>query len=593
MRCRDQIQHNNTLNEAALDKAFVEAETHPKQRDAKIKKPWTTENTYNLIIEKHKLEQDGPSEALTDSIKKVRRAKRKDWRAWVKASVTEDMDVRDKWLGIKYLKQKFAPNLYERADRFGKTVSLKQRADAAADYLAEKQWGPPAPLTANEQAEFNNYYTTNRNTRVGDYDESELTLAELKLIIKKMKRNKAAGPDDIPMEYFKWLDDTALEFVRELINIWWNDGTFPEDKLRANIASIYKKGNPKLQENYRPIFLLNSIYKLYASFLQRRLAKAIDPDLLNTQYGFRAGRSTSTPVACVRRVLDRAEATKMPIFVTFLDWEKAFDKVKQDRLMKALERMNIPTKYCTAIGSLYSDPKFRVKMGDDESEWKSQKTGIRQGCPLSPYLFIILMTVLFRDVKDGINLDNQSVDGLDFNELLYADDTALITTTAPSMNKLVGKIDTCAAHFGLKFNYSKCIAINYNTPYTTKFKNGDKIPTGIETVYLGATIRKDHDVCREITKRIGTCFATLKRMDLFWNNANCPLKFRIQVHDAVIRSKLVYGMESVMITKALMSKIDTLQLKGLRKNIRNENHIHRPNQHQQKSIRLSKRCNKS
>ena len=183
-----------------------------------------------------------------------------------------------------------------------------------------------------------------------------------------------------------------------------------------------------------------------------------------------------------------------------------------------LERMNIPTKFCKAISSLYNDPQFRVKMGNEESNWKTQTTGIRQGCPLSPYLFIILMTVLFRDVRDGLNIGNQAVEGMDFHELLYADDTALITTTAPSMNKLVSKIDTCAEHFGLKFNYTKCVAINYNTPYSTKFKNGDKIPSGMETVYLGATIRKDHNVRREISKRIGTCFATLTRLDLFWNN---------------------------------------------------------------------------
>lgn len=175
------------------------------------------------------------------------------------------------------------------------------------------------------------------------------------------------------------------------------------------------------------------------------------------------------------------------------------------------------------------------------------------------------MTVLFRDVHDGLEISNQCIEGLSFSELLYADDTALITTIASAMNKLVKKVDDCADHFGLKFNYSKCVAMNYNTRYSTKFVGGDKIPTSAETPYLGVQVGKDHAVRKAISKKISNCFMALQRMQLFWNNNDCPTKFQLQVVDAVIRSKLVYGFESTMLTPALMNKLDTLQLKGLRK----------------------------
>ncbi len=89
-----------------------------------------------------------------------------------------------------------------------------------------------------------------------------------------------------------------------MLNKWWNTSDFPEDKLKAYVASIYKKGNPLKQENYRPISLLTSIYKIYAGLLQKRLAAAIDDDVAETQFGFRKAKSTSTPIACVRRVID-------------------------------------------------------------------------------------------------------------------------------------------------------------------------------------------------------------------------------------------------------------------------------------------------
>ena len=80
--------------------------------------------------------------------------------------------------------------------------------------------------------------------------------------------------------------------------------------MRARVVSIFKKGDPKKLANYRPISLLNSFYKIYAALIQRRLAEAIDKELSETQFAFRKNRSTSIPIACLRRIVDRAEATK-------------------------------------------------------------------------------------------------------------------------------------------------------------------------------------------------------------------------------------------------------------------------------------------
>ena len=72
--------------------------------------------------------------------------------------------------------------------------------------------------------------------------------------------------------FFKWLDQENRGKVLNLVNFWFEQGVFPQDKLKAYVASLYKKGDPKKQENYCPISLLNSIYKIYAGMLQARLA---------------------------------------------------------------------------------------------------------------------------------------------------------------------------------------------------------------------------------------------------------------------------------------------------------------------------------
>ena len=83
------------------------------------------------------------------------------------------------------------------------------------------------------------------------------------------------------------MDDGSLEHVLGILNSWWKTEEIPTEALRARVVSIYKKGDTSKMENYRPISLLNSIYKIYAAIIQRRLADAIDDRLQKTQFGFR------------------------------------------------------------------------------------------------------------------------------------------------------------------------------------------------------------------------------------------------------------------------------------------------------------------
>ena len=94
--------------------------------------------------------------------------------------------------------------------------------------------------------------------------------------------------------------------------------------------------------NYRPISWLNGAYKILAAIIQKIISSKIDQVIQNTQYGFRANRSTSQAFYIARRLQDLAEQSGQGMIMCFLNWEKAFDKVDQTRMMEALERLNIP-----------------------------------------------------------------------------------------------------------------------------------------------------------------------------------------------------------------------------------------------------------
>ena len=157
------------------------------------------------------------------------------------------------------------------------------------------------------------------------------------------------------------------------------------------------------------------------------------------------------------------------------------------------------------------------------------------------------------------------LNGLDYSELMYADDTALITNNANAMNRLIKSIETHAAYYGLNFNKSKCVAMVFNSYQKIQFGDGTRMPTPENAVYLGAGVNKTCDPTHEVHSKMGQCFALLNKLHHFFRHSNCPVKFKLTTFDAVIRSKLVYGLEMVHLPQHLLSKLNALQLKGLRK----------------------------
>ena len=121
-------------------------------------------------------------------------------------------------------------------------------------------------------------------------DESEIRQEEIDAVVKRMKRRKATGPDGIPLEWIKELGSEEREGIRRMMNEWWEAGEIPEGLTDARVVHIFKKGRTSDFENYRPISLLNTFYKIFAAIMKDRMAKGLDKHIQTVQYGFMKGR---------------------------------------------------------------------------------------------------------------------------------------------------------------------------------------------------------------------------------------------------------------------------------------------------------------
>eukprot|EP00969_Alexandrium_andersonii_P364006 15463193-Alexandrium_andersonii.AAC.1 len=217
---------------------------------------------------------------------------------------------------------------------------------------------------------------------------------------------------------------------------------------------------------YRPISLLNTLYKLFAAVVASRLQAWANKVLRNTQYGFRGARSTGDPLHLVRRAQDLAEEREyQTLHLIFLDWEKAFDSVDRGRMLADFRGAGLGESSVALLSALLLDPSFRVRMNQDLSEWKSQERGVRQGCTLSPLLFIIQLSIVMDQVEGKVR--NAYPLGLtpifSFPVIEYADDTVIISKVSHVATEALQLLQREAAQRGLFLNLEKTKELALNT----------------------------------------------------------------------------------------------------------------------------------
>ena len=543
----------------------------PKEpKKDKYKKHKLSEKSKELIEQRGQARKHRNIQEFTRLTKEFRKSRKEDKRQHILTTIGRDLDIRDRWLGIRELKSKYNPIPYHNKNEEGKHLAWTQRAQKASEYLSNQQWGEPSNEDERKREEFQHTYRNNKFIEyhpLERYNTAPPSMEELERVIKKLKRRKAPGPDDIPTEIVKELDADNKEYILELMVKWWNEEYIEEEELQARVVLIYKKGDTNKFENYRPISLLNTLYKIFAALLHIRISETLDRHLQKTQFGFRKKKSTADAIHLIRRIIEYGESTTNQLHLVLLDWEKAFDKVVRSEMFNAMTRMGVHTKLITLVKQLYKSTTFKVEIDGHSSDWQTQHTGIRQGCPLSPYLFLIVMTTMFEDIHSSIDsvLEKHRSPGADFDEVTYADDTICFSTDTKAINLFIKAIEEEGFRYGLKLNKQKCELITTHQQANIHFKDNTKVPKVRLATYLGCNIGIKTNNREELSKRFANTMITMKKLDLFWRHSSCDTAIKIYTAEAVLRSKLLYGLESAQLIPSVAKRLETFQLKVLRK----------------------------
>ena len=214
---------------------------------------------------------------------------------------------------------------------------------------------------------------------------------------------------------------------------------------RGSITLLPKKNKPRQYlKNWRPITSLNCDYKIAAKSIATRLKKVLPHVINNDQTGFLKGRFIGETIRLINSVINYAEKQNILGLLLFVDFEKTIDTQEWTFVEKTLSFYNFGESIKSWIKLLYTDYTSCVQNNGWSSDFFQLGRGVRQGCPLSPYLFILCAEILASAVRNSNGIKGIRISGNECKISPYADDTTLILDgTDISAKRSLGLLDSC------------------------------------------------------------------------------------------------------------------------------------------------------
>ena len=267
--------------------------------------------------------------------------------------------------------------------------------------------------------------------------EGVLTVEECFHALQGMPRGKTPQSDGFPMEFFVSCWQTLGADLVRVLNVAYETGQLSTSQPRGLIIMLCKKNDRLDTKNWRPISLLNVDYKIATRTISGRFLAVLSSIIGPDQTCGVPGRTISSNLFLIRDLLEYVEREDIPLALLSLDQEKAFNRVNWGFLLRTLETFNFGPTFLRWIKLSYTNIESAVVINGWTSAFFQPSRGVRQGCPLSPLLYVITIEVLAVCLRTspeitGVQLPNSLEQ---FKCSGYADDTTVAATSDESIEQ--------------------------------------------------------------------------------------------------------------------------------------------------------------
>ncbi|KAK2392667.1 hypothetical protein QL285_066003 [Trifolium repens] len=425
---------------------------------------------------------------------------------------------------------------------------------------------------------FKELFCTNQQVTIDNHADNGVTLTEdavselAKPVTKKevydalmsMKSYKAPGPDGFQPIFFKLFWQDIGDDIWWFVNTAFANGTY-DKKICETLVVLLPKGDTQTSfKDFRPISLCNVTYKLLSKIIVSRLRPFLDGIVSPLQNSFIPGRSTKDNAIVLQEVVHFLNKSKKKNgdMVFKLDLEKAYDRVNWSFLRDTLEKFQFPTRIISLIMFGITSSSNSILWNGSKTEAFTPKRGLRQGDPLSPYLFVLCMErlgeMISRSVNNGAWKPIQiTKDGTKLSHLFFADDVLLFAKATVAQARVVKDVlEHFCALSGLKISLAKskfctsigvCRRIRDNIATTTQIHATDRFEKYLGFKLFYGKVRKQD--FSEIYDRVSAKLAS-------WKGRLLNKPGRVVLANSVISSLPSYHMQVHWLLQGMCDDLD-------------------------------------
>lgn len=557
-----------------MKKAYTEACKEVLGKRRKDQKIWMSEETWELV-EQRRMKKAKIDEARTrgqkatamsdynEANKQVKKSCKKDKRVWAEGIADEAeeaaarQDTKALYELTRILSGKGTQQCKPVRDKAGEILKTTEEQMTRWKEHFEEVLNRPAPLNPPNLVQ---------SEETLDIEIGRISKDEIRKALKALKKGKAAGCDNIPPEAWREGGEMSVNALHKLLNTIWNEERVPQDWKRGHIVKLPKKGDLTRCSNWRGIMLLPIASKILTRVMLNRTADAMDKKLRDNQAGFRKHRSCCDQIATLRIIVEQSMEYNSQLYLVFVDYEKAFDSVDRETLWKILLHYGVPPKMVNMIKVFYQDFQAQVIHGGSLTEPFVMKTGVRQGCLLSPMLFIVALDWIMRETTESKKTGIQWTLTERLEDLDFADDLVLLSQNIAHMREKVERLEDVSSKVGLKINAKKTQEMRIRTkgranPIICRDQQIEKVD---EFVYLGSKINPEEGSHPDIQARINKAHTAFNMLRPVWRSRGLTNKTKIRLFNSNVLSVLLYGCETWGLTKEALRRLEVFLNKRLR-----------------------------
>ena len=529
------------------------------------KKPWITSEMIEKMDERRKWKNVNTEEG------------RKMYRKLNNLLRRETDKAKDKWLDeqckeIEQLEKRGRSDLmYKRAKEVGKKYKRSKGMNAGlldknGNVLNDQEeikerWKEYFEILYDAAGKPTSCILENEEEVHEDEKGPLIMLSETNASVNKLKRGKKQGMDNVPAELIKCLGDNTRKQLNKLDNLIYTSGKWPTDFTVSRVVTFPKKPNTKRCEEHRTISLISHASKIPLKTMYERIYAKVDDFIEKDQFGFRRKIGTREAITTLRVIYEKVIEFGQNLYICFVDYEKAFDRINWQKLMECLKQVGLDWRERRLIWELYTNQTAVITVGEDLTEPAQLGRGSRQGGILSTIIYNVYSQFMINEALEN-NEDGVVISGSKVPSIRFADDKAMISNSNAGLQRIMDSLNDAGKRYGMKINLkkTKVMRITHLKNRTMKIiVEGKVLEVVQEFKYLGSIITNDGRCETDIRRRIARAKASFTDNEILLTS-NTNLELRKRYIKAVVWSNALYAAETWTLTTTDIKRLEAFEM---------------------------------